>query len=60
MTNDSTTKKTVTVHCNIPKDVVELFERCYPRCRTRFISLALEKAVKDKVLFDKIFFPTVF
>lgn len=47
---------TLTVHVNIDKQVLELFDRQYKSCRTRFIRNAMKLANKDRDLFDKIFF----
>lgn len=52
--NDS--NPTVTVHANVDRVTVDLFERLYPRCRTRFINLCMKKATESKVFFDKVFF----
>lgn len=47
---------TLTVHVNIDKQVLDLFDRQYKSCRTRFIRNAMKLANKDRDLFDKIFF----
>lgn len=49
-------EKTVTVHVNVPENTVELFNRQYKGCRSRFIRNAMKLANRDKDLFDKIFF----
>lgn len=49
-------ENTVTLHINVDKDVVELFDRQFKKCRTRFIRNAMKLANKDRDLFDKIFF----
>lgn len=46
----------ITVHTNIEKSIVELFDRQYKSCRTRFIQNAMKLACSDRNLFDKIFF----
>lgn len=46
----------ITLHTNIEKDIVELFNRQYKGCRTRFIQNAMKLANSDRDLFDKIFF----
>lgn len=45
-----------TIHINIDKDILSLFDKCYPHSRSRFISNALELASSDKALFERIFF----
>lgn len=50
---------TITVHANVDRTIVDLFNRMYPRCLTRFIRSCMSTAVNDKVFFDKMFFPDV-
>lgn len=46
----------VTLHTNVDKSIVDLFNRQYKGCRTRFIQNAMKLANSDRNLFDKIFF----
>lgn len=48
--------KTVTVHTNVDKNVLELFDKMYPTCRTRLIQNVLYLCTTKKEIFDKIFF----
>lgn len=54
------TDKTTTVHVNIDKDVLRLFDEAYPSCRRRFIENAMKLATTDKIFFDKIFFKDIY
>lgn len=47
---------TLTIHTNVSRDLVSKFDLFYKGCRSRFIRNAMQLAVEDKVLFDKIFF----
>lgn len=47
---------TVTVHVNVDRDVVDVFERLYPRLRTSFIRHCMKLAVSDKDFFDRVYF----
>lgn len=47
---------TITVHVNVDRDIVDLFERLYPRLRTGFIRLCMKLAVSDKEFFDRVYF----
>lgn len=47
---------TITVHVNVDRDIVDVFERLYPRLRTRFIRLCMKIAVSDKEFFDRVYF----
>lgn len=46
----------VTLHVNVEKQILDNFEKIYPRCRTRLIQNVLKLVCEDKILFDKIFF----
>lgn len=46
----------LTCHFNIPRDIVELFDKAYPSCRTRFVVNAMRVATADRDTFEKIFF----
>lgn len=46
----------VTLHVNVEKQILDNFEKIYPRCRTRLIQNLLKLVCEDKILFDKIFF----
>lgn len=50
---------TITVHCNVKNDVLDVFDRLYPACRTRFINNAMLIATNNKNFFDKIFFKDI-
>lgn len=39
---------------------IQMFERLYPRCRTRFLSLCIEKALNDKDFFTSVFFANAY
>lgn len=39
---------------------IQMFERLYPRCRTRFLSLCIEKALNDKDFFTRVFFESAY
>lgn len=39
-----------------PIDVVRKFDELFPHCRSRFILRAIELAVKNKQVFDMIYF----
>lgn len=47
---------TVTVHVNVDRDIVDVFERLYPRLRTSFIRNCMKLAVSDKDFFDRAYF----
>lgn len=49
-------RKTTTVHVNVPSDILELFDKAFPSCRSRFVNNALRLATSDRALFDRIFF----
>lgn len=49
-------REKVTLHVNVDKNVLDNFEKLYPRCRTRLIQNLLKLVLDDKILFDKIFF----
>lgn len=49
-------KKTTTIHININDETLELFDSAFPSCRRRFIQNAMDLALKNKELFDRIFF----
>lgn len=49
-------REKVTLHVNVDKNVLDNFEKFYPRCRTRLIQNLLKLVLDDKILFDKIFF----
>lgn len=51
--------KTVTMHVNLPETLLKRFDLAYPSCRKRFTQLCFERALKDKVFFDKVFFGDV-
>lgn len=40
----------------LPEDLRDKFQRLYPGCLSLFLRRAIELAIKDKSLFDKIFF----
>lgn len=46
----------LTIHTNVDRDTLELFDRQYHGCRSRFIRNALELASNNKLFFDKVFF----
>lgn len=46
----------ITLHVNIDRQILDNFEKIYPRCRTRLIQNLLKLVCNDKILFDKIFF----
>ena len=46
----------VTLHVNVDRQVLDNFEKIYPRCRSRLIQNLLKLVCDDKILFDKIFF----
>lgn len=50
---------TTTVHVNVNDSVLDIFDRMYPSCRTRFINNAMALANNDRNLFDKIFFKDI-
>lgn len=54
------TDKTITLHVNVDKHDVELFDKLYPSCRRRFIQNAIHLTLNDKVFFDKIFFNSLY
>lgn len=53
---DHSKDKTLTVHVNVDKDVLELYDRLYPHTRRRFICEAMKMATESREVFDKIFF----
>lgn len=50
----------VTLHVNVERQVLDNFEKMYPRCRSRLIQNLLKLVLDDKILFDKIFFCDMF
>lgn len=52
--------KTLTVHVNIDKNDIALFDKLYPSCRRRFIENAIKLTLNDKEFFDRIFFYNLF
>ena len=46
----------ITLHVNVNKQNIELFDKMYASCRRRFVNNAIELAVNDKNFFDRIFF----
>lgn len=43
-------------HLFLPKADIEMFQRLYPHCQTRFFGNCLKLALNDSSFFDKIFF----
>lgn len=52
--------KTTTLHINVSKKDIELFDKLYPSCRRRFVQNAIHLTLNDKVFFDKIFFNSIY
>lgn len=52
-------EKTITLHVNVPKSLVEVFDKMYPASRRRFISRAMLLATQHREVFDKIFFSDI-
>lgn len=46
----------VTLHVNVDRQILDNFEKMYPRCRSRLVQNLLKLVCDDKILFDKIFF----
>lgn len=46
----------VTLHVNVDRQILDNFEKMYPRCRSRLVQNLLKLVCNDKILFDKIFF----
>lgn len=46
----------VTLHVNVDRQILDNFEKLYPRSRTRLIQNLLKLVCDDEILFDKIFF----
>lgn len=44
------------IHIYVDERIRDDFERNYPHCRSRFVENAMKLALKDKDIFDKIFF----
>lgn len=44
----------------MPAKDIEMFERIYPRCRTRFLSLCIQKALNDQDFFTSVFFENAY
>lgn len=51
-----TNKNNINISVRLPQSLRDSFQRLYPDCMSLYIRRSLEKAVKDKNVFDKIFF----
>lgn len=40
--------------------ISDVFDRLYPRLRSRFLKLCIEKSIQDKQFFDSVYFGDVF
>lgn len=49
-------KNNVNISFRLPEDLRKRFQRLYPECMSLYLRRAIEYAIKDKSLFDKIFF----